>query len=92
MESSFIIKAKKIVNSPEAINVCSGGETVSGTLLVESTRDFSAPDTDDTSPTVRVQFLAVCNDGTSMFWSGFMPATITSTDNLKVSRSMARCW
>jgi hypothetical protein len=62
---------------------CPGGETVSGTLLVESTRDFSAPDTDDTSPTVRVQFLAVCNDGSAFTWSGIIPATIISTENLK---------
>jgi hypothetical protein len=30
-----------------------------------------------------VQFLAVCHDGTSVFWSGFIPATITRDDNLK---------
>src|SRR4030095_13640290 len=39
---------------------CADGSTVDGTLLVSSTRDFESPDTEDTDPTVRVQFLAVC--------------------------------
>jgi hypothetical protein len=62
---------------------CADGTVVQGTLLVESTRDFEAPETDDAEPTVRVQFLAVCPDGTSFRWLGFLPATITSTENLK---------
>ena len=37
----------------------------------------------DPDPTARVQFLAVCPDGTSFSWGAFLPATITSTDNLK---------
>ena len=62
---------------------CADGTTVQGTLLVQSTRDFEAPATEDPDPTVRVQFLAVCPDGTSFSWIGFIPATITSTKNLK---------
>jgi hypothetical protein len=63
---------------------CADGSTAQGTLLVRSTRDFNAPDTEDPDPTVRVQFLAVCQDGTSFSWAApTAPATITSTDNLK---------
>ena len=47
---------------------CDDGATVQGTLLVSSTRDFESPDIDDPDPTVRVQFLAVCPDGTSFSW------------------------
>jgi len=60
-------------------HACADGSTVSGTLLVHSTRDFSAPDTEDQQPTVRLQFLAVCPDGTSYSWGApVLPATITS--------------
>jgi hypothetical protein len=62
---------------------CADGSTVQGTLLVQSTRDFESPDTEDPNPTVRVQFLAVCPDGTSFSWGGIIPATIVSTENLK---------
>jgi hypothetical protein len=63
---------------------CADGSMVEGTLLVRSTRDFESPDTEDTDPTVRVQFLAVCPDGTSFSWAApAAPATITSTENLK---------
>jgi hypothetical protein len=63
---------------------CDDGSIVQGTLLVRSTRDFEAPDTDDPDPTARVQFLAVCPDGTSFSWAApAAPATITSTENLK---------
>ena len=63
---------------------CADGSTVQGTLLVRSTRDFEAPDTEDPDPTARVQFLAVCPDGTSFSWAApTAPATITSTENLK---------
>src|SRR5918999_4469365 len=62
---------------------CSDGSIVQGTLLVESTRDFEAPETEDADPTARLQFLAVCPDGTSFRWAGIVPATITSTENLK---------
>jgi hypothetical protein len=63
---------------------CADGSIVQGTLLVLSTRDFNAPDTDDPDPTARVQFLAVCPDGTSFSWAApTAPATITSTENLK---------
>ena len=41
---------------------CADGSTVQGTLLVQSTRDFEAPDTEDPDPTVRVQFLAVLSE------------------------------
>ena len=63
---------------------CADGSTVEGTLLVQSTRDFESPDTEDADPTARVQFLAVCPDGTSFSWGApTAPATITSTANLK---------
>jgi hypothetical protein len=63
---------------------CADGSVVQGTLLVQSTRDFESPDTEDSDPTVRVQFLAVCPDGTSFSWGApAAPATITSSKNLK---------
>jgi hypothetical protein len=63
---------------------CADGSTVQATLLVRSTRDFESPETDDPDPTARVQFLAVCPDGTSFSWAApTAPATITSSDNLK---------
>lgn len=63
---------------------CADGTIVQGTLLVQSTRDFEAPDIEDAEPTVRVQFLAVCPDGSSFSWAApTAPATITSAENLK---------
>ena len=63
---------------------CADGSIVQGTLLVFSTRDFESPETEDSDPTARVQFLAVCPDGTSFSWAApTAPATITSTDDLK---------
>lgn len=62
---------------------CADGSLVDATLLVRSTRDFESPETEDAEPTVRVQFLAVCPDGTSFSWIAFAPATITSAKNLK---------
>ena len=62
---------------------CADGSIVQGTLLVQSTRDYEAPDTEDANPTTRVQFLAVCPDGISFSWAGFLPSTITSAANLK---------
>lgn len=62
---------------------CADGTTVEGTLLVLTTRDFESPDTEDADPTARVQFQAVCPDGTSFSWAGIVPATITSERNLK---------
>jgi len=63
---------------------CADGTTVEATLLVETTRDFESPDTEDADPTARVQYQAVCPDGTSFSWITFgAPATITSTKNLK---------
>jgi len=65
-------------------HACADGSIVSGTLLVRSTRDFEAPDTEDDDPTARVQFLAVCPDGTSFSWAApAAPATITSDADLK---------
>jgi hypothetical protein len=64
-------------------HTCDDGSTVQGTLLVRSTRDFESPETEDLDPTVRVQFLAVCPDGSSFSWAApAAPATITSTKNL----------
>src|SRR5918998_3921802 len=62
---------------------CADGSVVQGTLLVLTTRDFESPDTDDADPTARVQFQAVCPDGTSFSWGGIVPATISSESNLK---------
>ena len=63
---------------------CADGSIVDATLLVRSTRDFDAPDTEDDDPTARVQFLAVCPDGSSFSWAApAAPATITSTEDLK---------
>ena len=63
---------------------CADGSIVQGTLLVRSTRDFESPDTEDPDPTVRVQFLAVCPNGSSFSWAApTAPATIRSTENLK---------
>lgn len=63
---------------------CADGSTVQATFLVSSTRDFESPETEDADPTVRLQYLAVCPDGRSFSWgAGAIPATITSTENLK---------
>ncbi len=61
---------------------CADGSIVQATLLVQSTRDFEAPDTEDADPTVRVQYQAVCPGGSSYSWVGIIPATITSADDL----------
>lgn len=62
---------------------CADGSTTQATLLVLSTRDFEAPDTEDPDPTARVQYLAVCS-GSSFNWTGnALPATVTSTENLR---------
>jgi hypothetical protein len=63
---------------------CADGSTVTATLLVRSTRDFNAPDSDDPDTTARVQYLAVCPYGTSFSWAApTAPATIASEENLK---------
>src|SRR5918999_4520941 len=65
-------------------HTCADGSIVQATLLVRSTRDFESPDTEDADPTARVQYLAVCPDGSSFSWTApSVPATITSTNNLK---------
>jgi hypothetical protein len=70
---------------------CADGSTVQARLLVDSTRDFTSPETDDPDPTARVQYLAVCPDGTSFRWvGGALPATITSTSDLKTTTPSAQ--
>jgi hypothetical protein len=64
-------------------HTCADGSIVQATLLVRSTRDFEAPDREDANPTARVQYQAVCPDGTSYGWAGIIPATITSDNGLK---------
>ncbi|MCI0686978.1 MAG: hypothetical protein L0Y54_07055 [Sporichthyaceae bacterium] len=65
-------------------HTCADGSIVQATLLVRTTRDFESPDTEDPDPTARVQFLAVCPDGTSFSWAApGAAATITSDENLK---------
>ena len=68
----------------EVPHECAGGATVAATLLVRSTRDFETPETEDPEPTARVQFLAVCPDGSSFSWgAATVPANIVSTGNLR---------
>jgi hypothetical protein len=62
---------------------CADGAIVQATLLVQSTRDFNAPDRDDPDPTARVQFLASCLGGSFSWIAPTAPAVITSTENLK---------
>jgi hypothetical protein len=63
---------------------CDDGSIVEATLLVETTRDFEPPEeTEDPDPTARVQYLAPCQDGSQVRWLGIVPATITSTADLK---------
>ena len=65
-------------------HTCADGSVVDATLLVQSTRDFESPDTDDADPTARIQYQAICPDGTSFSWiAPAASATITSTRNLK---------
>jgi hypothetical protein len=65
-------------------HACADGTIVQGTLLVLSTHDFEAPETEDPDPTARVQFQAVCPNGTSFTWGApTVPAIIMSTENLK---------
>ena len=63
-------------------HTCADGSIVQATLLVRTTRDFESPDTEDADPTARVQYQAVCPDGSSYSWAGTIPATITSADDL----------
>jgi hypothetical protein len=63
--------------------VCDDGTIVDGTLLVETTRFFESPDTEDANPTARIQFLALCPEGSVNWGRGQAPATITSTPDLK---------
>ena len=68
----------------EVPHQCADGTTVMGTLLVQTTRDFEAPDTEDPEPTARLQFQAVCPGGISFTWGApTVPATIISTPDLK---------
>jgi hypothetical protein len=63
---------------------CADGSTVQATLLVQTTRDFEAPDTEDQDPTARIQFQAVCPGGISFTWAApTAAATITSAADLK---------
>ncbi len=64
-------------------HTCADGSIVQATLLVQSTRDFESLDTEDADPTARVQYQAVCPGGLSYSWLGIIPATITSSDDLK---------
>jgi hypothetical protein len=64
---------------------CADGSTAMGTLLVRSTRDYETPETEDSDPTVRVQYNVLCPDGSQVSWGrrNAVSATITSTENLK---------
>lgn len=68
----------------EVPHTCADGSVVPGTLLVQTTRDFESPDTEDADPTTRLQFLAVCPDGTSFSWGApVVPSVIVSDSDLK---------
>jgi hypothetical protein len=68
----------------EVPHLCADGSTVPGTLLVETTRLFEAPDTEDANPTARLQFLAVCTGGFSFRWAASVSGVaLTSEENLK---------
>lgn len=62
---------------------CDDGSVIEARLLVESTRDFETPETEDAEPTVRVQYAGVCPEGSFNLVGNAIPATITSTENLK---------
>ena len=62
---------------------CDDGSIVQARLLVRSTYDFESPDTADAQPTARVQYQAICPDGSSFSWVGIGAVTYTSTENLK---------
>jgi hypothetical protein len=63
---------------------CADGSVVQARLLVRSTYDFESPDTQDAEPTARVQYQAICPDGSSYSWAqAACPVTHTSTANLK---------
>jgi hypothetical protein len=65
-------------------HTCADGTVVQATLLVRGTLDYETPDTEDAEPTARVQYQAVCPDGTSFSWiAPAAAATITSSPNLK---------
>ena len=62
---------------------CEDGSTVAARLLVQSTRDYEAPETEDDNPTARAQYQAVCPGGFSFSWVGTGSVSIESTNNLK---------
>ena len=64
-------------------HTCPDGTIVQATLLVRSTLDYESPDTEDTDPTARVQYLAVCPGGSFSWIAPAADATITSSPNLK---------
>src|SRR5262245_18318128 len=62
-------------------HTCDDNMIVQGTLLVESTRDFDAPEIEDPEPTARLQFQALCPGGISFTWGApNVPAIIMSTE------------
>lgn len=63
---------------------CSNGSVVQATLLVKPTLDYDTRfETEDSDPTARLQYSAVCPDG-SFSWVGTVPANITPVSpNLK---------
>jgi hypothetical protein len=71
---------------------CADGTVVQARLLVRSTYDFESPDTADAEPTARVQYQAVCPDGSSYSWvQPGCPVTYTSTPNLKSVEVSGSC-
>jgi hypothetical protein len=68
-----------LVHTPEPVS-----ERIVASILEPAAGDFESPETEDPDPTARLQFLAVCPDGTSFSWGApAVPATITSAENLK---------
>jgi hypothetical protein len=64
-------------------HTCADGSIRQATLLVRSTYDFETPDTVDEDPTARLQYNVVCPEGSFSWVGNAVPATITSTENLK---------
>ena len=71
---------------------CADGSTVPATLLVQTTRDFESPETEDPDPTARVQFLAVCPTVRPTRRGRIPPAAITSASNLKRVTARGQAW
>ena len=62
---------------------CADGSTVEATLLVQSTRDFESPDTEDATPRPGCSTSPSAPTARRSAGARIVPATITSTNKLK---------